>query len=200
MSLPEFPARFNLADYFLFDRLKEGRGNHPAILFEDQSFTYAQVAEQSRRAANALRAAGVKPGERVLICLPDGPDFAFAWFGAIACGAVGAMVNPILPPKDYAYYLEYTEATALVVDAAVLEKIGDVLKAAKHLKAVLVSPHGFAEARAKASPSFETHPTKKEDPASGSSPPAPPGSPRARSTDIPTSPSTPRSSPSAPSA
>lgn len=169
MALPTFPDRFNMADWFLFDRLKEGRGSHPALLCGDGVWTYAQVAEQSLRAAAAFRAAGVNPGERVLIALPDGPDFAFAWFGTIAAGAVGAMVNPILPPKDYAYYLEYTQSSALVLDAALLEKLADVLAAAKHLKAVFVSGGtgghtDFAAARAGATPMKDAHPTRAEDP------------------------------------
>ncbi len=169
MTLPSFPECFNMADYFLFDRLKEGRGAHPAILHEQESLTYAQVAEESRRAAGAFRAAGVKPGERILICLPDSPDFAFAWFGTIASGAVGAMVNPILPAKEYAYYLDYTEAAALVVHADLLPKIEDVLKAAKRLKAVFVcggdagAQKDFAAERAKADPRTPTHPSRRDD-------------------------------------
>ncbi len=171
MTLPSFPERFNLADYFLFDRLKEGRSAHPAILCGDKAWTYAQVAEEARRAAGAFREAGIQPGERFLVCLPDGPDFAFAWFGGIAAGAAGAMVNPLLPPKDYAYYLEYTEARVLVLHASLLGKLDEVLKQARHLKAVLVSggPAGrhtdFGDARARAKPLPETHPSQAEDPA-----------------------------------
>lgn len=165
MALPEFPDRFNLTDYFLYDRLEEGRGGHPAILFEDSRWTYAEVAEQAARAGNALKAAGVLPGDRVLICLPDCPEFAFAWFGAIRIGAVGAMVNPLLPPKDYRYYLRYSEASAIVLPASLAETLGDVLKTARHLKTVLAVGGSFEKACAQASPSLEAHPTRATDPA-----------------------------------
>ena len=70
MSGPTFPEAFNLADYFLFDRLKEGLGEVTAIRFGDRSFTYATVAEKTRAFASLLGDTGVLPGERVLIVLP----------------------------------------------------------------------------------------------------------------------------------
>ncbi len=164
VALPTFPERFNLADHFLFDRLKEGRDGHPAILFEGRSWTYAQVAEESRRAGNAFKAAGVRPGERVLIALPDGPDFVFAWFGAVAAGAVVAMVNPALPQADYAGYLDYSEAAALVLEAGLEERLAGTLAQARHLKAAF-STVSFGESRLRASPDLEIHPTRRDDPA-----------------------------------
>jgi hypothetical protein len=39
-----FPVEFNLARYYLFDRLEEGFGDKPAILFGHRRQTYAEVA------------------------------------------------------------------------------------------------------------------------------------------------------------
>ena len=48
---PVFPELFNLADYFLFDRVREGKGDKVASRFGDRSWTYAQVAARSRALA-----------------------------------------------------------------------------------------------------------------------------------------------------
>ena len=45
--------------------------------------------------------------ERILIVLPDCPQFVWTWFGAARIGSVITMVNPLLPAADYSYYLEY---------------------------------------------------------------------------------------------
>src|SRR5207248_256652 len=71
-----FPETFNLADYFLFDRLNEGFSDTVALRFGARSWTYGDVAEKSRRFAGLLLEAGVARGERVLIVLPDVPPFA----------------------------------------------------------------------------------------------------------------------------
>jgi benzoate-CoA ligase family protein len=114
MAAPVFPERFNLADYFLFDRLNEGFADTVAIRFGERSFTYRQVAEKSRAFAALLLEAGVARGERVLIVLPDVPPFAWVFFGTLAAGAVVAMGNPDVPPKSIEYLAEYTQATAIV--------------------------------------------------------------------------------------
>lgn len=51
-------------------------------------WTFAEVEQVVQRAAGALLAAGVRPGDRVALLLGDAPEFPFAYFGAIAAGAV----------------------------------------------------------------------------------------------------------------
>src|SRR5271156_5108221 len=111
---PTFPDDFNLADYFLFDRLAEGLGEKSAILFGERRFTYAEVAERTRALAGFLASAGVAREERVLIVLHDTPAFAWAFFAALHLGAVVAMGNPEAPAADLAYLVEYTRASVVV--------------------------------------------------------------------------------------
>ena len=83
MSAPmEFPERFNMAWYFLDRNVEEGRGGKACLHWRDESWTYAQVQAESNRFGNALRRLGIDVEDRVLIVLPDRPEFAFAWFGA----------------------------------------------------------------------------------------------------------------------
>ncbi|HLE47850.1 MAG TPA: AMP-binding protein, partial [Candidatus Thermoplasmatota archaeon] len=102
----EIPDRFNMADYFLYDRLGEGLGDKVAIRTKDTSWTYAQTARDSSRFGNVLRSIGVEPEERVLISLPDQPEFAAGIFGTLNMGGVVGMVNSLLPADDLAYFLE----------------------------------------------------------------------------------------------
>ena len=57
---------------------------------------------------------GVEPEQRVMIALPDGPDFVGALFGTLKLGAVVVMVNPALPAGEIAALLEYTRARVVV--------------------------------------------------------------------------------------
>jgi benzoate-CoA ligase family protein len=136
---PTFSEDFNLADYYLFDRLAEGLGGKAAILFGERRYTYAEVAERARALAGFLGAAGVCREERVLIVLPDTPAFAFAFFATLHHGAVVAMGNPDAPAADLAYLVEYTRASAVITLPRVAAAILPALVAAG-LKALVLSP------------------------------------------------------------
>src|SRR5580658_2516109 len=135
---PTFPDDFNLADYFLFDRLAEGLGDKDAILFGDRRYTYADVAERTRALASFLAAAGVGREERVLIVLHDTPAFAWAFFATLLHGAVVAMGNPEAPPADLAYLVEYTRASAVITIPRVAAAAAGALAAAG-LKALVLA-------------------------------------------------------------
>lgn len=160
---PEFPERFNLADYFLDDRVREGKGGDVAIIAGDRSLTYGDVQAQSNRLAHVLRDAGIGVEDRVLLALPDAPEFAFAFFATLKLGAVVTMVNPELPAEDFDYYLDYTRARAIVLDEALHERIAPQLARARHLRVVLRRRGGLEAALAAASPRFENEPTSKDD-------------------------------------
>ena len=102
---PSFPDDLNMADYFLFSNIAAGRGDNPAILFEGETIPYRTVADKAMRVARNLVADGLLPEQRVLVCMQDRPEFAYAWFGAIKAGAVATQINPLLPAADYDYYL-----------------------------------------------------------------------------------------------
>jgi len=133
-----FPKRFNMADYFLYHNLEEGREQKVCLYFEEQTWTYADTARLSNRAGNVLRELGVEIEDRVLIVLPDCPEFVWTWFGAARIGAVITMVNPLLPVADYQYYLDYTRARVAIVHASLLQNFSAAAADSRYLRAVLV--------------------------------------------------------------
>ncbi|MCI0452578.1 MAG: benzoate-CoA ligase family protein [Candidatus Latescibacteria bacterium] len=137
---PTFPEDFNLADYFLFDRLREGRGSHPAIRFGARAYTYYDVAARARALASYLGAIGMAPEARVYIVLPDVPPFAWAFFATLARGGVVAMGNPAAPRDDLAYVVDYTRTAVLVTLPSVAADLAPALHASPHLAGVLLVP------------------------------------------------------------
>src|SRR5260370_37436377 len=133
----QFLERFNMADYFLYHNLEEGRENKVCLYFKDRTYTYGETARMSNRVGSGLREVGVEIEDRVLIVLPDCPEFVWTWFGAARIGAVITMVNPLLPADDYRYYLEYTRARAALVHQSFLKPVNEPLSGAEHLLAVL---------------------------------------------------------------
>src|SRR5690349_23524800 len=135
---PSFPERFNMAEYFLYHNLEEGRERKVCLYYEDREWTYGEVARLSNRTGNALRELGVNLEDRVLMVLPDCPEFVWTWFGAARIGAVITMVNPLLPVADYEYYLDYTRAKVAVVHESLLKTFAEAAESSRYLRSVLV--------------------------------------------------------------
>jgi benzoate-CoA ligase len=134
----EFPEKFNMADYFLYRNVEEGREDKICLYFRDETFTYKDAARMSNRAGNALRELGVEIENRVLLALSDRPEFVWTWFGASRIGAVITMVNPMLTANDYRYYLDYTRARVAIIDEISFQNFAEAARDAKYLRAVLV--------------------------------------------------------------
>lgn len=168
------PERFNMADHLLFDRLAEGMGERTAIRTVSGAWTYARVAADAERFGNVLRTLGVRPEERVLISLPDLPEFAVAIFGTLRVGGVVGMVNPLLPAEDLAYYVGYTRCAVLLCDAEVAAKLVPHIGDLPLLRGVVVlggdPPRGapylrYDDVMRDASPRCQPAPTTRDDPA-----------------------------------
>jgi benzoate-CoA ligase len=166
----EFPERFNMAWYFLDRNIEEGRGDKICLYFRDLRYSYREVQARANRFANALVELGVAAEDRVLLVLPDRPEFVFAWFGAAKAGAVIAMVNPLLPADDFVHYFEYTRAKLAVVDASALDRLDPLRDSFAHLRhLVVVGEAGrhlsFEAVSAQASEHFVNADTHRDDPA-----------------------------------
>ncbi|MBV8800752.1 MAG: AMP-binding protein, partial [Alphaproteobacteria bacterium] len=129
---PQFPDDFNMADWFVFSNIEAGRGEKTAIFFEGQKISYRELAEKVTRVARNLVADGLLAEQRVLVCMQDRPEFAYAWFGALKAGAVVTQINPLLPAKDYEYYLSYVKPQFAFVDEQSLPEFGKALASSRH--------------------------------------------------------------------
>ena len=121
-----FPERFNLAAYYLDDRIAEGRGERVAVRCGDNQYTYAEVQRRSNRAAGALRAAGIGAEDRVLLLAFDGIEFVEAWFGILKVGAVFCMANPLATADELRYLMAYTGCRAVIADRSLGETIDSI--------------------------------------------------------------------------
>jgi benzoate-CoA ligase family protein len=101
-----FAPGFNVAVPFVDRHLAEGRGAKVAIRSADGEVTYAELAANVNRCGNALRALGIRPGDRVLMVVKDCPEFFYLFWGAIKAGIVPVPLNTLLRADDYRYNVE----------------------------------------------------------------------------------------------
>ena len=135
-----FPEDFNIADYFLFDRERDGLSKKVALRFGDRQWTYGDVCERSRALARYFVDAGLEPEQRVYIVLSDVPPFAWSIFATLAAGGVLTMGNPIAPTDDLRYVIDYVRASILVTTPAVAQALAPHLPQLPHLHTILLVP------------------------------------------------------------
>jgi benzoate-CoA ligase family protein len=146
------PARFNVAVPFVDRHLAEGRGANAAIRTRQETVTYAQLAERVNRAGNALLAAGLKPGDRLLMVVKDCPAFFYLFWGAIKAGIVPVPPNTLLRAPDYAYMIEDSGCRLVVYST---EFAGEIEPALKQVETPAMTVDAFLDAMAKASDELE---------------------------------------------
>jgi len=135
----EPPERLNIADLFLDARVREGRGGRTALLTEAGTLTYADVQALAHRFGHVLRQAGAEPEQRVLIALPDGPEFVAALFGTLQIGAVVVMANPGLSMEEIRHLLDYTRARVVLAHRDTAASFREAASAAPSVKRLLVA-------------------------------------------------------------
>ncbi|MGZ9257309.1 MAG: AMP-binding protein, partial [Candidatus Binatia bacterium] len=119
----DLPDIYNAATTFVDENITQGRGGKVAIYYQDQKITYQEVFENVNRTGNALSELGIEIENRVLVILPDSPEFAYSFFGAIKIGAVAVPTNPWMFAKDYEYLINDSRARALIVHESTLPEI-----------------------------------------------------------------------------
>ncbi|TYB71383.1 benzoate-CoA ligase family protein [Nonomuraea sp. PA05] len=103
--------------------LGAGRADATALITRAGPISYGELRSLAARAGNALRALGVRRGDRVLIAAGDGAEFVATWYGAQQIGAITAEVYTYLRPKDYRYFVDYTKPKVVLADPAVLDNL-----------------------------------------------------------------------------
>jgi acyl-coenzyme A synthetase/AMP-(fatty) acid ligase len=176
IDVPEF---FNFG-FDVIDR-HAGKPARRALVWTDaagketREYTFSDIARLSNRAANALRALGVKKGDRVFIMLGRVPE----WYSLlVACHKLGAVVMPapvILLAQDIEFRLGRGRVNVVITNRANYEKVNDAVQSAavsSLRRRLLVDGEAegwtdLGKAAAAASPDLsraEVEPTKASDP------------------------------------
>jgi 2,3-dihydroxybenzoate---[aryl-carrier protein] ligase len=90
---PDLAARYRAAGHWrgqtfgrLLTLLAAAHGDRTAIVGGAQRWTYAELDERAHRTAAGLVGLGIGPGDRVLVALPNVPEFFPVVFGLFRVG------------------------------------------------------------------------------------------------------------------
>ena len=84
-----------------------------ALVCGGTRLTYAELNGWANQIANGLRASGIRRGDHVALLCPNLPYFPAVYFGILKTGAAVVPLNVLLKPREIAYHLRDSDATAL---------------------------------------------------------------------------------------
>lgn len=87
----------------------------PAVIDSAQTYTFRELDAAADRVAAGLAALGIRPGDRVLLQLPNSCQFAIALFGLLRAAAVPVMCLPGHRTAELGHFAEVSGAVALIV-------------------------------------------------------------------------------------
>ena len=107
----------DLTPLSFLDRSASVYPNKPAVIYNETTYTYSQLADRVNRLAGALRQSGIKKGDRVAFMVPNIPPMLEGHFGPLRLGAVLVAINIRLSPREITYILNHSGARVLVFDS-----------------------------------------------------------------------------------
>ncbi|WP_078391961.1 acetate--CoA ligase [Shouchella patagoniensis] len=120
-------GKLNLAYEAIDYHAENGKAGQIALYYSDaqrdESYTFMEMKQHSNKAANVLREAGVKKGDRVFIFMPRSPELYFALLGAIKLGAIVGPLFEAFMEGAVRDRLEDSGARVLVTTPTLLERV-----------------------------------------------------------------------------
>jgi long-chain acyl-CoA synthetase len=83
-------------------------------MYLGQKFSYRKFVELVRRFATALYDLGVRDNDKVMLYIPNCPQFLIGYFGAQQIGAIPVPVSPIYTPHEIRYLIKDSEAQTVL--------------------------------------------------------------------------------------
>lgn len=97
-----------------FEKQAERYPDKTAVIFLGTKFSYSEMGEYVRRFAAALYELGVREGEKMIMYIPNSPQWVIAWFGIQKIGGIAVPITPIYTSYDLQYIASDSGAETIV--------------------------------------------------------------------------------------
>ena len=108
----EYPKEKTIVD--LFEEQVEKTPDNIAVVFEEESLTYAELNKKADQVANILRSKGVKHGDYVAMFIEKSLEMIVGIYGILKAGGVYVPINTMYPEDRVEYILNDCKAEVLL--------------------------------------------------------------------------------------
>lgn len=108
----------------MFERTRAQYGNKTFATFYGRNYSYREIDDASSKFANRLIEIGLKPGEPVMLVLPNIPQFLVVAYGVLKAGGIVASINPLLTQPEIETLARDSGANIIIT----LDRFWDVIE------------------------------------------------------------------------
>ena len=90
------------------------RGDNTAVIYLGTRYSYLWLKSMAERFAVALADMGVRPGDRIVVYIPNSIQWIVVWLGILRAGGVCVPITPIYTPYDLKYIANDSDAETIV--------------------------------------------------------------------------------------
>jgi len=140
------PKSIEYPNISLGEVMKQAAKNYPdnpAIIYYGRRFSYRELDRLVDTFATALQDLGVKKSDRVGIMLPNIPQFAIAYYGALRAGAVCVACSPLYKGRELEHQLNDAKAETLVVMDTLYSIVQEIKAKTKLRNVIATSPRDY---------------------------------------------------------
>jgi benzoate-CoA ligase len=168
---------FNAADYLLGRHVREDRGERTAVVSVRRTVSYRELDAEARRVAAGFQRIGVRPEERVMLCMVDDVEMLTGILGAMYAGAVPVPVSTMVTGLELGKVLSDSRARALCVSGEFAGQAAIAVNLAPEVTDVVldraqaaelprrVATHGWSELSTVDDANFRPYQTWEDSPA-----------------------------------
>ena len=138
-DVPKTLEYFDGTMWEMVEKAAQTRPDHVAYDFMGRSTTYSKFRENVHTCAKALRAAGVKPNDRVTICMPNCPQAVVMFYAVNLMGAVSNMVHPLSSENEIKFYLNVSKSVCALTLDQFYPKFEEIRKGVPTLRTLVIA-------------------------------------------------------------
>ena len=138
-DVPKTLEYFDGTMWEMVEKAAQTRPDHVAYDFMGRSTTYSKFRENVHTCAKALRAAGVKPDDRVTICMPNCPQAVVMFYAVNLMGAVSNMVHPLSSENEIKFYLNVSKSVCALTLDQFYSKFEEIRKGVPTLRTLVIA-------------------------------------------------------------
>ncbi len=137
-------VKFNL-DYFegsMWEAVRNIAHRYPnyiAFDFMGSTTTYAKFEQEVYVCAKALRAIGVKPGDKVTICMPNCPQTVIMFYAVNLMGGIANMIHPLSSENEIEFFINHSKSVCALTMDMFYAKFEAIRKNLKTLNTLVIA-------------------------------------------------------------
>lgn len=137
-------VKFNL-DYFegsMWEAVRNIAHRYPnyiALDFMGSTTTYAKFEQEVYVCAKALRAIGVKPGDKVTICMPNCPQTVIMFYAVNLMGGIANMIHPLSSENEIEFFINHSKSVCALTMDMFYSKFEVIRKKLKTLRTLVIA-------------------------------------------------------------